>query len=381
MSRRVLDKNFCVLPWTGFELEPNGNVKNCIISTEVIGNIKQQSIEEIIQANRKIRQDMLDGKYPSNCAGCYKQEKHRKKDFSSISSRLYYAKEITPKVPSELFEKAENFKLKHVDLRWTNKCNQACVYCGPEYSSKWEQELGKKMQFDKTANERLKDYIYEHVQDLENVYLAGGEPMLMKQNKDFLEHLYKHNPNATLRVNSNLSKTNTGIFDLICKFQNVHWTVSVESIEEEYNYIRHHGNWHDFLENLQTLKNTNHKITFNMLYFILNHRSIFDCVNFFQKQGFHNNSFVIGPLHTPLHLNVLNLPKKIINECVELFQKQIDSKPGFLLQNSYENILSYLTETEFYANIELTKQELLKMDQRRNIDSRKVFQKLYKEAF
>ena len=381
MSRRVLDKNFCVLPWTGFELEPNGNVKNCIISTEVIGNIKQQSIEEIIQANRKIRQDMLDGKYPSNCAGCYKQEKHRKKDFSSISSRLYYAKEITPKVPSELFEKAENFKLKHVDLRWTNKCNQACVYCGPEYSSKWEQELGKKMQFDKTANERLKDYIYEHVQDLENVYLAGGEPMLMKQNKDFLEHLYKYNPNATLRVNSNLSKTNTGIFDLICKFQNVHWTVSVESIEEEYNYIRHHGNWHDFLENLQTLKNTNHKITFNMLYFILNHRSIFDCVNFFQKQGFHNNSFVIGPLHTPLHLNVLNLPKKIINECVELFQKQIDSKPGFLLQNSYENILSYLTETEFYANIELTKQELLKMDQRRNIDSRKVFQKLYKEAF
>ena len=362
-------------------MEPNGNVKNCIISTEVIGNIKQQSIEEIIQANRKIRQDMLDGKYPSNCAGCYKQEKHRKKDFSSISSRLYYAKEITPKVPSELFEKAENFKLKHVDLRWTNKCNQACVYCGPEYSSKWEQELGKKMQFDKTANERLKDYIYEHVQDLENVYLAGGEPMLMKQNKDFLEHLYKHNPNATLRVNSNLSKTNTGIFDLICKFQNVHWTVSVESIEEEYNYIRHHGNWHDFLENLQTLKNTNHKITFNMLYFILNHRSIFDCVNFFQKQGFHNNSFVIGPLHTPLHLNVLNLPKKIINECVELFQKQIDSKPGFLLQNSYENILSYLTETEFYANIELTKQELLKMDQRRNIDSRKVFQKLYKEAF
>ena len=163
MSRRVLDKNFCVLPWTGFELEPNGNVKNCIISTEVIGNIKQQSIEEIIQANRKIRQEMLDGKYPSNCAGCYKQEKHRKKDFSSISSRLYYAKEITPKVPSELFEKAENFKLKHVDLRWTNKCNQACVYCGPEYSSRWEQELGKKMQFDKTANERLKDYIYEHV--------------------------------------------------------------------------------------------------------------------------------------------------------------------------------------------------------------------------
>jgi hypothetical protein len=35
MSRKLLDKNFCVIPWTGFELEPNGNVKNCIISKEI----------------------------------------------------------------------------------------------------------------------------------------------------------------------------------------------------------------------------------------------------------------------------------------------------------------------------------------------------------
>ena len=27
MSKRVLNKNFCVLPWTGFELEPNAFTK------------------------------------------------------------------------------------------------------------------------------------------------------------------------------------------------------------------------------------------------------------------------------------------------------------------------------------------------------------------
>ena len=62
-------------------------------------------------------------------------------------------------------------------------------------------------------------------------------------------------------------------------------------------------------------------------------------------------------------------------------QKEIDKKPGFLLQNSYENVLNYLTQTDFHANIELTKQQLNLMDKRRNIDSRKVFQQLYKEAF
>ena len=49
MSRRVLDKNFCVIPWTGFEVDPNGDVKNCIISKDVIGNLKKNSIEELVE--------------------------------------------------------------------------------------------------------------------------------------------------------------------------------------------------------------------------------------------------------------------------------------------------------------------------------------------
>jgi len=44
-------------------------------------------------------------------------------------------------------------------------------------------------------------------------------------------------------------------------------------------------------------------------------------------------------------------------------------------------VLSYLTDTKFHANIELTKQELISMDKRRNIDSSKIFTQLYKEAF
>jgi hypothetical protein len=72
---------------------------------------------------------MLEGKYPSNCDGCYLQEKHRTKSFESISSRLYYAKEIGTSVSKELLDNKDNFELKHIDLRWSNACNQACVYC------------------------------------------------------------------------------------------------------------------------------------------------------------------------------------------------------------------------------------------------------------
>ena len=381
MSRRVLDKNFCVIPWTGFEVEPNGNVKNCIISKEVIGNIKENSIEEIVGRNSKLRQEMIEGKFPKNCEGCYLQEQHRNKDFDSISSRLYYAKEIAPHISKGLLESADNFKLHHVDVRWSNKCNFACVYCGSLYSSKWATELGEKVSKDQNSKDRLKKYLYSNIKSLRNIYLAGGEPMLMKENKEFLELLLKENPDVHIRVNTNLSKTKTGVFDLLCQFKHVHWTISVESMEEEFEYIRFHGVWQEFLDNIKIIEKNNHKISFNMLYFLLNYKSIFNTIDFFKSLGFHNNSFVLGPLYTPIALNILNLPNKVLNECKQLFQKQIDEKPGFLLQNSYENVLSYLTDTSFHANINSTKQELQRMDKRRNVDSSKIFQQFYKEVF
>jgi MoaA/NifB/PqqE/SkfB family radical SAM enzyme len=380
MSKRVLDKNFCVIPWTGFQVEPDGGVKNCIISKDTIGNLSDQGIHDILKKNSEVKKQMLSGQFPKTCDGCYLQEKHRQKDFGSISSRLYYAKEITPHISKELLEDHKNFDLKHVDVRWSNKCNLACVYCGPMYSSKWGTELGRKQQrFD--YEDSLKTYLFDNITSLKNVYLSGGEPMLMKQNKDFLELLLEKNPEVHIRVNTNLSKTRTGIFDLLCQFKNVHWTISVESIEQEFEYIRFHGVWQDFLDNIKIISGLKHKISFNMLYFVLNYKSVFSTIRYFQSLGFHNNSFVLGPLYAPSELNILNLPKKTLDECIALFQKEISANPGFLLQNSYENVLSYLTETDFHANIELTKQRLISMDKRRNMDSSKIFTQLYKEVF
>jgi radical SAM protein with 4Fe4S-binding SPASM domain len=383
VSRKLLDNNFCTIPWTGFELEPNGAIKNCIISKEQLGNINHTDIQDILADTTaiSIKQQMLKGEYPSNCEGCYFQEKNRKKSFDNISSRTYYAKEVGPHVTKNLFDSADNFELRHVDLRWSNKCNQACVYCGPQYSSKWAKELNKKVESDREARTKLKEYVFANINNLKNIYLAGGEPLLMNENREFLELLLKENAEVHIRVNTNLSHTNTGVFELLQKFKNVHWTVSVESIGKQYEYIRHGGNWNEFLKNLVIIKhNADHKISFNMLYFILNYHSLFDCVSYFQNMGFGNNSFVIGPLYGPEYLNILNLPDDVIIQLKLKFQTEIDKKPGFLLRNSYENILKYLDEP-FDKDLNKTYNSITAMDKRRNIDSRTVFVELYEEIF
>jgi sulfatase maturation enzyme AslB (radical SAM superfamily) len=49
----IKNKSICALPWTGFQLEPNGDVKNCIISKEAMGNINDSHIKDIVNNNKK----------------------------------------------------------------------------------------------------------------------------------------------------------------------------------------------------------------------------------------------------------------------------------------------------------------------------------------
>ncbi len=383
MSRKLLDKNFCALPWSGFIMESDGSVKNCILARKVIGNIHKNTITEVLNSdeNKNIKKEMLQGGYPKSCDGCFYQEQGRKTNFDTISSRLYYAKELGPHVKKNLFDSVENFDLTHVDLRWSNKCNQACVYCGSHNSTKWAKELGIKQSYEKQNIEKVKEYVFSNIKNLKNVYLAGGEPLMMNENKEFLKLLLKENKDVNLRVNTNLSNTKTGVFQLIQQFKNVHWTISVESIEKEYEYIRYGGKWSDFVRNLETISSLKgHRVSFNMLHFILNYMSIFDCIEFLQSLGFHNNSFVVGPLYTPVYLNIKNLDQKSKKEVKRKLEDLIDDKPGFLLQNGLENSLKYLTEPGFYANIKEVKRQIEIMDNRRNIDSKIVFHKLYNEV-
>jgi len=199
---------------------------------------------------------------------------------------------------------------------------------------------------------------------------------LMKENLEFLLLLKDKNPQVNIRVNTNLSKVDTKIFDLVCQFSNVHWIVSIESIEEQYEYIRYGGNWQNFVENLQHIKNLDHKISFNMLYFLLNFKSIFSCIDYLKQNNFHNNSFIIGPVTDPAYFDVRNLPDNKLSQARFAIQHYINQRPGFLLENSLNNILQHL-DLPFQKNIEESYHQIKILDQSRKLDSSKIFEDLY----
>ena len=115
-----------------------------------------------------------------------------------------------------------------------------------------------------------------------------------------------------------------------------------------------------------------------MLHFILNYKSIHSCVDHLKSRGFHDNSFVIGPLYSPPHLNTMNLPDEMMHDILFDLNARLDKKPTGYLKNSYENLIQYYTTTNFKKNMKSFYYNLGIMDQRRNQDARNVFPELFK---
>ena len=373
----LTNKHFCPMPWTGLMYNFDGKVKNCIRSDEhtgLLGNIKNKPIEEILLGpiNLTKQTNITVNKPAAGCHTCYELE-HGKEGFDIISDRIFYIREFK-KTPPDTYQ-PNKFDLQTIDVRWTNLCNFACVYCSSEFSSKWADELNVRIETPSDEQSAdFREYIYRHAKNLKHVYLAGGEPLLMKENLELLKEL---NPEVNLRINTNLSKVDTGVFDAVCKFKNVHWTVSAETIEEEFEYIRFGGKWSDFLDNLNTIRKLDHKISFNMLWFLLNYDTVFGYVDYLKGLGFHNNSFVIGALLTPDYLNIRHLPENVLNLLKTKLESKINEQPGYLLEDSYRNMLHYIQQP-IEQDLAGSFEKLVVMDQRRGVDSSKIFTELYK---
>lgn len=364
-----MNKNFCPAPWVSLYFEPSGEVDNCCIAKNRLGNYNLGSIQTVIfsEKNKQIKQDMLDDKYISGCKSC-----SNKSDSLQASMINMFYKDGDP-----LYDNTDNFNLQYLDARWTNTCNLACAYCSPEFSSVWAQELKQEIKLDKSAKDKLLDYVLQNVKTLKNIYMAGGEPLLMKENELLISALKEHNPTCNVLVNTNLTQVKSSkIFTSLLELKNVRWLISVESMHEQFEYIRYPAKWDDFSENLNYLRShTLDTISFHMVLTALNGLEFWNTVDWLITQEFdlrkmtvtlYNNGAYPGPL------DVRNLP-------IEHQQQILDrmcSNPNYKKIAGWQNVYDYLSakqtmDTELWWY-------LAGLDKRRNLNSQTVFPEIYK---
>ena len=84
-----MSKTLCVLPWMHLATHPNGGASLCCRSnhndaiswakkqgTNSLVTLDDDSLEDIINSPKfiKVRQDMIDGRRPIECEGCWRDE-------------------------------------------------------------------------------------------------------------------------------------------------------------------------------------------------------------------------------------------------------------------------------------------------------------------
>lgn len=294
-------KNFCAAPWTNLYLEANGDILTCCVGQTVLGNIRNTHLSEILNGKTavEIRNTLIKDQPHDNCTVCQKFNS----DYDPWLRGHYN------NLPKELdidYDSTE-FNLAGVDLRWSNTCNFKCVYCEPKYSNGIERELNVTFSNGDYGNSEILDFVLTNQDNIKEIYLAGGEPLLMKENRQFLEQF--KNFDTKLRINTNLSNIDekNSMLGIIKKFKDVLWTISVENIEERYEYTRYGGNWQQFLKNLNTVADLNHTIRFNLVYFIGNALTFDTDFNFLKKM-IPNSEFSVVPVIGHEAISSRNLP-------------------------------------------------------------------------
>lgn len=364
---------FCPAPWTSVYIGPSGRIDNCCISENKLGTVND-GLDETIKGkkNFEIKQSMLDGKLVPGCYSCDQPKEVR-------TLRNIYL-EMFDDLPMATYD-IDNFTLNYVDLRWRNTCNSACVYCGVEHSSLWAQEINVAQKINTHKIDALKTFLEPRMAELKTVYLAGGEPMLIKENQWFLEKLLAVNPDCLIRVNTNLTAIDNPIFELLTQFNRVQWIISGETVGDVYEYIRFGSQWDVFQSNIEKLQQRvkpPHSITFLLVYCALSAPYMVEYLRFLQSKKLYEATVNYYNQGTGDWCDPRNLPEEVVQQCRKMIQDflQQPGESSEYLIDSLKTVLSIL-DRPYEKNTEILRLNLSWLDERRKLDSRKIFPEIY----
>lgn len=372
-------ETFCSLPFTEIFLGADGMVKTCCSASQTLGNLNIDKIEDILQSDTaiRIRQNIIDGQWDKSCVQCKRQESQNVR-----SERTNDLEEFLKE--HENFS-ADYFKPKKLDLRWSNTCNLACVYCYEYFSSKWANIKGIKVNTLKDENENdFLLYIEKNKTTINNIMLLGGEPLLQKQNSALLDTI----PKANVYILTNLAVPlkNNPLVNKLISSNNVSYGVSFETVKDRYEYVRHGAEWSVFNSNLDYLveKVENFAIDAHSLYSIY---SAFNLVEFYEyilkKNVFRKvywnllQSSGAGPSANVLFLNESLRSKAVaeIEKCEILFR----GAPGIESLSSIKK--SLINQTNDKHNNSSLYREIVSVEMQLNKKTGSKFQDLWPELY
>jgi len=163
----------------------------------------------------------------------------------------------------------DKIDLRYWNFRFSNRCNYKCRTCGIESSTNWLHDakklgwLSEDMPEKSITNESASrinymDIVRKYIDQVEEIYFVGGEPLLMDEHWQLLEMLDERRKyHVLLHYNSNLSilkYRNKNIVDYWAKWgRYVRVSPSIDDIDERAELIRSGTKWKKIEMNLRII--------------------------------------------------------------------------------------------------------------------------------
>ena len=248
-------KTFCIYPWIHLHAYPTGEAYPCChaeMKPGVVGNCRTNTLEEIWHGEpmQKLRSDMLTETPHAACTRCYEQEQSG--FFSGRKSANKHHGHHVKKLKSNPFE------MTYWDIRFSNLCNLKCRSCGHIFSSQWYQDQAKLAGGDWKERNTVLNYagrtetdmwtqLEPHLDYVEQIYFAGGEPLLMEEHYRILDELVRRKRfDVRLIYNTNFTHTDLkgrSVFEYWKQFASVAVGASLDDRGARAEYIRKGTNW------------------------------------------------------------------------------------------------------------------------------------------
>lgn len=273
-------KHFCVLPWIHFHSWPDGRVMPCCIADSNMPVAELKKDESIIQMMnsedfKRMRSAMLNDEPVEACKRCYDLELMGTWTMRQSHNKrrgLEYVKGIaeTTKDNGEITD----FKMKYMDLRFSNMCNMKCRSCGPGCSSLWAQEFvdrigvdeyekyfkTKKIVINQAEEMGFMSKLKPYLKDVTEVYFAGGEIIITPEHYECLDYWIENglNEQIELTYTTNFSSLkgykDKDLIQYWKKFPKLQIWASLDGMGDVAECIRKGTDWDRVEKNIQLIK-------------------------------------------------------------------------------------------------------------------------------
>lgn len=368
-NKTIESKTFCALPWMHLATNASGYLRVCCNSTPGKNLIKKTDgkFYKIYEDNIKeawnsetyqtIRKEMLDDIRPEMCQRCFREE-----DAGLISARQNWNKKWISKLNDITHE--PEFNIKYLDIRLGNLCNLRCRMCNPYASNMWvkehnlvnknlsQEEYNRLKSMNWPENEITWTNLFSIADSIEEIYLTGGEPTIIKQQHRLLDYLIetKISKNIKLKYNTNLTNVPRHLISRWKNFQKVQLNCSIDAVGDLNKYIRYPSDWKKIVENFEKVRKLEN--VYIEIHCTVQMYNILSLPIFINWANNYNHKIYFNILNHPEELNIRVLPqelKKIATERL-LSYTNLDKIKGVIDYMNSEDWSHKLIQFRKYTN-------------------------------